>query len=118
MVDREPLSGQYRDSAASHRHSCQTAVHLPPYLFNLYTEHTPKSRLDSEEEVKIGGKNINNLRHADESLFPAASSRDSKGLLMKVKEESARAGLHLNVKTETVATEEAQLQPRQRRLKL
>lgn len=48
--------------------------------------------------MKIGGRHTNNLRCADDTISLAESSSDLKPLLMKVKEESARAGLHLNNK--------------------
>lgn len=47
---------------------CQTRYIVSPYLFTLYAEHTiQKTRLDSEERVKIGGKHINTLRYADDT---------------------------------------------------
>ena len=49
--------------------------------------------------IKISGRNINNLRYADDSILIAESKEELKSLLMKVKEESEKAGLKLNVKT-------------------
>ena len=70
---------------------------LSPYLFNLYAEHIQKTGLDSNEGgVKISGRNINSLLDADDSILVAESGNDLKRLLMK--EESAKAGLHLNIK--------------------
>ena len=48
--------------------------------------------------IKIGGKNINNLRYVDDTTLMAESKEELKSLLMRVKEESERAGLKLNVK--------------------
>ena len=48
--------------------------------------------------IKIGGRNINNLRYVDDIILMAESEEDQKSLLMRVKEESERAGLRLNVK--------------------
>ena len=47
--------------------------------------------------IKIAGKNINNLRYADDTTLMAESEEERKGLLMKVKEESEKAGLKLNI---------------------
>ena len=60
---------------------------LSPYLFNWYTEHIIyKTELDSEEgRLKIGGRNINNLKYADDSILLAESRNDPKQLLMKLK---------------------------------
>ena len=49
------------------------------------------------EEIKIAGKNINNLRHADDTTLIAESEEELKSLLMKVKEESEKVGLKLNI---------------------
>ena len=57
------------------------------------------ARLDElQAGIKTGGKNINNLRYADDSTVMAESEEELKSLLMKVKEESERAGLRLNIK--------------------
>ena len=57
------------------------------------------ARLDElQARIKIGGRNINNLRYADDSTLMAESEEELKNLLMRVKEESERAGLRLNIK--------------------
>lgn len=57
--------------------------------------------------MEIGGRTISNLTDAGDPILPAESSNDRKRLLMKVKEESAKAGLHLNIKeTKNMTTEE------------
>ena len=73
---------------------------LSPYLFNLYAEHIMRNaRLDElQAGIKIGGRNINNLRYADDTTLMAESEEELKNLLMRVKEESERAGLKLNIK--------------------
>ena len=56
------------------------------------------ARLDeAQTEIKIAGRNINNCRYADNTTLMAESEEDLKSLLMKVKEESEKAGLKLNV---------------------
>ena len=57
------------------------------------------SRLDeAQTEIKIAGRNINNLRYADDTTLMAESEEEPKNLLMKVKEESEKLGLKLNIK--------------------
>ena len=73
---------------------------LSSCLFNLYTEHIMRnSGLDElQAEMKIGGRNSNNLRYADDTTLMAESEEELKNLLMRVKEESERASLKLNIK--------------------
>ena len=61
-------------------------------MFNLSVEHI------SQAGIKIGGRNINNLRYADVTTLMAESKEKLKSLLMRVKEESERTGLKLNIK--------------------
>ena len=80
---------------------------LSPCLFNLYAEHIVRNaRLDElQVRVKIGRRNINNLRYADDTTLMAESEEELKNLLMRVKEESERASLRLNIKkTKIVAS--------------
>ena len=72
---------------------------LSPCLFNLYAEHIMRNaRLDEAEAgIKISGRNINNLRYADDTTFMAESEEKLKSLLMKVKEEHEKADLNLNI---------------------
>ncbi|KAF7250394.1 Craniofacial development protein 2 [Varanus komodoensis] len=73
---------------------------LSPCLFNLYAEHIMrKVGLDeSPVGIKIAGRNINNLRYADDTTLMTESEEELKSLLMRVKEESANVGLKLNIK--------------------
>ena len=80
---------------------------LSPCLFNFYAEYTMRNAgLDeSQAGIKIAGKNINNLRYADDTTLMAESEEELKSLLMKVKEESEKAGLKLNIqKTKIMAS--------------
>ena len=72
---------------------------LSPCLFNLYAEYIKQNaRLDEAKAgIKIAGSNINNLRYADDTTLMAESEEELKSLLMKVKEESEKAGLKLNI---------------------
>ena len=68
-------------------------------LFNLYAEYNMQNvRLDEAQAgIKIAGRNINNLRHADDTTLMADSQVELKSLLMKVKEQSEKASLKLNI---------------------
>ena len=68
-------------------------------LFNLYAEYIMwNARLDEAQAgIKIAGRNINNLRYADDNTLMAESEEKLKSLLMKVKKESEKAGLKLNI---------------------
>ena len=74
-------------------------------MFNLYAEYiTTNARLDeSQAGIKIGGRNINNLRYVDDTTLMAESEEELKSLLMRVKEESERAGLKLNIKKKLIS---------------
>ena len=69
-------------------------------LFNLYVEHIMRNAgLDElQSGIKIGERNINNLRYADDATLMAESEEELKSLLMRVKEQSERASLKLNIK--------------------
>jgi len=72
---------------------------LSPCLFNLYAQFIIRNaRLDeAQAEIKISGRNINNLRYRDDTTLMAESKEELKSLLMKVKEESEKSGLKLNI---------------------
>ena len=89
----------------------QKGVHqgyiLSPCLFNLYGEYIMRdAKLDeSQAGISIVGRNINKLRYADDTTLMAESEEELKSLLMKVKEESEKAGLKLNIqKTKIMAS--------------
>ena len=76
-------------------------------FFNLYAEYiTQNARLDeTQAEIKIAGRNIHNLRYAGDTTLVAESKEELKSLLMKMKEESEKAGLKLNIhKTKIIAS--------------
>ena len=72
---------------------------LSPCLFNSYAEYILRNAglEETQAGVKIAGRNINNLRHADDTTLMAESEEELKSLLMKVKEESEKVGLKLNI---------------------
>ena len=77
---------------------CQDCV-LSPCIFNLYAEYIMRNaRLDEAQAgIKIAGRNINNLRYADDTTLMEESEEELKNLLMKVKVESEKVGLKLNI---------------------
>ena len=78
---------------------CIKAVSRLPSFFNLYAEYIMQNaKLDEAKAgIKIAGRNIRNLRYADDTILMAESEEEQKTLLMKVKEESEKAGLKLNI---------------------
>ena len=80
---------------------------LSPCLFNLYAEYIMRNAGLGEAQagIKIAGRNINNLRYADDTILMAESEEELKSLLMKVKEESEKVGLKLSIqKTKIMAS--------------
>ena len=80
---------------------------LPPCLFNLYAEYIVRNTglEEAQAGIKIARRNINNLRYADDTTLMAESEEELKSLLMKVKEESEKVGLKLNIqKTKIMAS--------------
>ena len=99
----------YQEATARTRHGttdwfqvgkgvCQGCI-LSPCLFNLYAEYIMRNaNLDEAQAgIKIARKNTNNLRSADDTTLMAVIEAELKSLLMKVKEESVKAGLKLNI---------------------
>ena len=71
---------------------------LSPCLFILYAEHIMRNAgLEEQSGIKIAGRNTNNLRYADDTTLMAESEEELKSLLMKVKVESEKLGLKLNI---------------------
>ena len=80
---------------------------LPPCLFNFYAEYIRRNPglKEAQAGIQIAGRNINNLRYADDTTLMAESEEELKSLLMKVKEESEKVGLKLNIqKTKIMAS--------------
>ena len=73
---------------------------LSPCLFNLYAEYIMRNAglEEAQAGIKIAGRNINNLRYADDTTLMAESEEELKSLLVKVKEETEKAGLKLTFK--------------------
>ena len=80
---------------------------LSPCLFNFYAEYIMISAglEETQAGIKIARRNINNLRYADDTTLMAESEEELRSLLMKVKEESEKVGLKLNIqKTKIMAS--------------
>src|SRR5574341_487947 len=80
---------------------------LSPCLFNFYAEYIMRNAglEEAQAGIKIAGRNISNLRYADDTTLMAESEEELKSLLMKVKEESKKVGLKLNIqKTKVTAS--------------
>ena len=77
---------------------CQGCI-LSPCLFNLYAEYIMRNTglEEAQAGIKIAGRNINNLRYADDTTLMAESEEKLKSFLMKVKDESEKVGLKLNI---------------------
>ena len=85
---------------------CQGCI-LSPWLFILYAEYIKRNAglEEAQAGINIAGRNINNLRYADDTTLMAESKEELKSLLMKVKEESEKVGLKLNIqKTKIMAS--------------
>ena len=80
---------------------------LSPCLFNSHAEDIMRNAglKEAQAGIKIAGRNINNLRHADDTTLMAESEEELESLLMKVKEDSEKVGLKLNIqKTKIMAS--------------
>ena len=79
---------------------CQGCI-LSPCLFNFHAEYITRNAglEEAQAGIKIAGRNINNLRYADDTTLMADSEEELKSLLMKVKEGSGKVGLKLNIQT-------------------
>ena len=82
-------------------------MYIVTLVFNLYAEYIIRNAglEEAQARIKIAGRNINNHRYADDTTLTAESEEELKSLLMKVKEESERVGLKLNIqKTKIMAS--------------
>ena len=106
-----PLRNMYAGQEAKVRTGCGTmgwfqigkgerqGCILSPCLFNLYAEYIMRNGglEETQTRIKIAGRNINNLRYADDTTLMAEKEEELKSLMMKVKEESEKVGLKLNI---------------------
>ena len=83
---------------------CQGCI-LSAFLFNFYVEYIMRNAglKEAQAGIKISGRNINNLRYVDDTTLMAESEEELKSLLVKVKEESGKGGLKLNIQKTKIA---------------
>ena len=108
QIKRQQLEGNMEQWTGSKigKGICQGCI-LSSCLFNLYAECIMRNTglEEAQARIKIAQRNINNLRYADETTLMAESEEELKSLLVKVKEESEKAGLKLNIqKTKIMAS--------------
>ena len=79
---------------------------MSPCLFNLYAQYITRNAglEEAQAGIKIAERNINNLRNAGDTTFMAESEEELKGHLMKVKEESEKVGIKLNIQKTKIMT--------------
>ena len=105
MQVRKQQSGNNR--LVPNRKRCTSRLSIVPCLFNFYAEYIMRNAELEEAQagIKIARRNINHLRYADDTTLMAESVEKLKSLLMKVKEESEKVGLKLNIhKTKIIAS--------------
>ena len=79
---------------------------MSPCLFNFYADYIMRNAglEEAQAGIKIAGRNVNNLRYADDTTLMAESEEELKSLWMKVKEESEKVGLKLNIQKTKIMT--------------
>ena len=98
QVKKQELEPDMKQLTGSKFGKESVKTHIVTCLFNLYAEHIMRNAGldDSQAGIKIAGRNINNLRYAEDTIQKAESKEELKNLLMRVKEESEKTGLKLN----------------------
>ena len=101
------LTHPWNNKLVPNRKRSTSGCILSPCLFNLYAEHITRNTglEEAQAGIKIAGRNIYNLRYADDTTLMAESEEELRSLLIKVKEESKNVGLKLNLqKTKIMAS--------------
>ena len=107
MQDKKQRLQLKMEKRTGSKYTARQGCILSPCLFNLYAEYIMwNAELDdSQAEIKIAKRNINNLRYADDTTLMAESEEELKSLLMKAKQESGKPGLKHNIqKTKIMAS--------------
>ena len=99
QVRKQQLELERNNRLVPNRERSTSRLYMSPCLFNFYAEYVMRNTglEETEAGIKIAGRNINNLRYADDSNLMAKNKEELKNLLIKVKEESERVGLKLNI---------------------
>ena len=101
------MNWTWNNRLVPNRKRSTSRLYLSPCLFNFYVEYIMRNAglEEAQAGIKVAGRNINNLRYADNNTLMAESEEELKSLLMKVKEESEKVGLKLNIqKTKIMAS--------------
>ena len=99
QVKKQQLELDMEQDRFQFRKGVRQGCILSPCLFNLYADYIMRNAglEEAQAGIKIAGRNINNLRYAYDTTLMAESEEELKGLLMKVKEESEKVDLKLNI---------------------
>ena len=99
QVRKQQLELDMEQQTGSKKGKVHQGCILSPCLFNLYAEYIMRNAglEEAQAGVKIAGRNISNLKYADDTTLMEESEEELKSLLMKVKEESEKVGLKLNI---------------------
>ena len=106
QVEKQQLEPDMEQQFGSNLERSQNCI-LSPCLFNFYAEYIMRNAglEEAQAGIKIAGRNSNNLRYADDTTIMAESEEELKSLLMKVKVQSEKIGLKLNIqKTKIMAS--------------
>ena len=106
-VKKQQFEPEMEQTTGSKLEKEYSRLYIPPCVFKLYAEYIMRNAgLDETQAgIKISRRNINNLRYADDTTLMAESKEELKSLFMKVKEESEKVGLNLNIqKTKIMAS--------------
>ena len=107
QVRKQQLELDMEQQTFPNRKRSMSRLCIVTCLFNLYAEYIMRNAglEEAQAGIKIAGRNINNFRYADDTTLMAESEEELKSLLMKVKEESEKFGLKLNIqKTKIMAS--------------
>ena len=98
-VRKQQLELDMNNRLVPNRQGVHQGCTLSSCLFNFYAEYIMRNAglEEAKAGIKIAGRNINNLRYADDNTLTAESEEELKSLLMKVKRESEKVGLKLNI---------------------
>ena len=99
QVRKQQLELNMKQQTGSKSRGIRQGCILSPYLFNFYAEYIMRNTglEEAQAGIKIAGRNINNLRYANDTTLMAEREEELKSLLMEVKEESEKAGLKLSI---------------------
>ena len=99
QVKKQQLELDMEQQTGSKSERSTSRLYIVTLLFNLYSEYIMRNAglEEAQAGIKIAGRNINNLRYADNTTLTVESKEELKSLLMKVKEESEKVGLKLNI---------------------